>query len=261
MGRFDWLELGREAKEVPLGRQETFDAADFLQEARRAFRQGAYESALRQYAKALREDPGLEEAWFGQVLSLMELRELHEARTWANKGLESIPESPKLLGAKAVILAMMGDFSDAAALADRAIAKRQPPPVVWLLRGLVFLNLEPPGNAAYCFAKAMESAGEDPFIELWVGMAYVEKEDFARAKGHLDRAVQRDSSNPLAWHALGRCFEGLFAPTRAAACYERALSFQPEFRARALDDLGRLARRGFWERLDDWLRSRLDGRG
>lgn len=252
MGRFDWLEFGQKKETIPLGKpQETFDARHYLQEAERAYRHGAYELALRRYAMALREDHLLEEAWCGQVNCLAELGELPEARTWANKALESLPESPLLLSAKALVLTKMGEYADAAALSDRAIAKKEPAPQVWLMRGLALINREPPGNAAYCFTKAAEISGNDGFIAARIGLAYVEKDQFPRAKQYLDQAMLKDPENPLVWYAMGKCFEGLYAATRAAECYERALSLKPEFKEQVLQNLGRLAGRGCWDTLAD----------
>lgn len=250
MGRFDWLEFETDKpKNIPLAREEEFDCRHYLQQAERAYRHGAYETALKQYARALREDPSLWEGWFGQVNCLLEIGELLEARTWSNKALERIPESPELLSAKALVLARMAEYPDARTLSDRAIAKKDPSPVVWLHRGLVLLALQPPGNAAYCFLKASEDSPNDSFLPLRIGMAYVEYGNFARAKPYLDQAVQGDSLNPLAWHILGKCFEGLFSETRAAECYEQALTFQPEFRKQVVDDLYRVRRGGLWKRV------------
>ncbi|MBI4801479.1 MAG: tetratricopeptide repeat protein [Elusimicrobia bacterium] len=258
MGRFDWLEFkGEKPKDILLDKEEDFDCRHYLQQAERAYRYGAYETALKKYARALREDPLLWEAWFGQVNCLLEIGELLEARTWSNKALERIPQSPELLSAKALVLARLAEYPDAMTLSDRAIAKKDPSPVVWLQRGLLMLALQPPGNAAYCFLKAEEGAPNDSFLPLRIGLAYVGHGNFPRAKPYLDQAVQRDSSNPLAWYTMGKCFEGLFAETRAAECYEQALTLQPEFREQVVDDLCRVRRRGgLWKRICDVFRKR-----
>lgn len=255
MGRFDWLEFGQKKEDIPLGKErEAFDAKHYLQEAERAYRQGAYEFALRRYSMALREDHLLEDAWCGQVNCLLELGELPEARTWANKALEGIPESPLLLSAKALILTKVGEYTDAMTLSDRAIAKKDPSPQVWLLRGLTLQHRQPPGNAAYCFTKAAEASGNDAFVALRIGLAFTEKGEFPRAKPYLDQAVGKDPENPLVWHTMGKCFEGLYAPTRAKECYERALSFNPEFKEHIFGDLKRLSSRGFWDKVGDKVR-------
>jgi Flp pilus assembly protein TadD len=43
--------------------------------------------------------------WTGQVRMLIELKEFHEAKLWADKALEKFPNEPELLAAKAVALA------------------------------------------------------------------------------------------------------------------------------------------------------------
>lgn len=254
MERFDWLEIGKAPEKRDGAGERSFDARHYLNEAERAYRNGAYEFALKSYARALREDAGLWEGWVGQVNCLRELGEFHEARTWANKALERIPESAQLLGAKALVLSRMGEGAEALALSDRAVAKRDPEPAVWLFRGLTLLFLRPPGNAAYCFLKAVEGAPKDGFTPLRIGMAYLELGHPPKARAYLDQALEQDSANPLAWHAAGRCFEGLFAIGRALTCYERALALNPEFKSRVIDDLARIAKRGFWDRLSAWVK-------
>lgn len=256
MERFDWLEFGQPKPEVPMATPEVFDARHYMLKAQKAFRNGAYEAALRLYAKAIKEDQSLAQAWCGQVLCLLELGEPHEARTWASKALERLPENPELLCAKALVLAMAGELEEAATLSERAINKRDPSAFVWLLRGRALLYAKPAGNSAYCFQKALEQGGDDGSVALRVGIAYLQHGDFGKAKKLLDQAVQADPENPLAWYMLARCFEGLFAATRAASCYERCLVLQPEFRSSVVERLNMLSRRGALESLLDLFRER-----
>ncbi len=251
--RFDWLELGKEAPPAPAPVEDRFDAPHYLQEAERLRRRGSYEAALKTYARALGEDPGLAKAWLGQVHCLAELGELDEARTWVNKAMERSPEDPELLAAKALVLARQGERQDAMAVCDRAMSKRDPPAGVWLDRGLVLLALGSAENAARCFTQALELAPKEGSTVLRVAIAYLDARNPGRAKGYLDRAMQEDPENPLAWYQAGRCFEGLYACGRALDCYEKALALEPEFKDRVIESCARIRRRGFFDRLKEWF--------
>jgi Flp pilus assembly protein TadD len=84
-------------KQRPLVKDEAF----FLAEAKVAFENGQFAGALRAYAKVLEFNPRNPVAWTGQVRMLIELKEFHEAKLWADKALEKFPNEPELLAAKA----------------------------------------------------------------------------------------------------------------------------------------------------------------
>lgn len=255
MERFDWLEVDKaKPKPAPEAPGEQFDARHYFALADKAYRRGDYEFALKHFGKALREKPDFGEAWLGQVLCLVELGELEEAKVWASKALDSFPESPELLAAKGLVLARLGERADAIALSDRAIAKKQASPRVWLLRGLVFLCLDPDGRREGCFLKAQEEGSRDGYPELRIGMGYLDQGNVPAAKPFLLRAVELDSENALAWNKLGECFEKLFSRGRAKSCYERAVALQPENRVEICESIGRLERAGLGVTLKEWWR-------
>lgn len=250
MERFDWLEVDEEeGKPGAAPGAPEFDARYYFTRAERAYRYGHSELALRYYGKALGEESDLWEAWFGQVLSLLELGEIEEAELWAGKALDRFPQSPELLSAKALALAHLGKARDAMTLSDRAIAKRDAGWRVWLLRGLVLLRLEPQSRHAGCFVKAQEDATRDGYAELRIGAGYLEGGQVLAAKEFLRRAVEIDAHNPLAWSKLGECHERLCSYGRARDCYERALSLNPGTSEPLIAAVARLKNLGFWDKI------------
>lgn len=255
MERFDWLEVDKpKPKEQPAASEE-FDARHYLIQAEKAYRRGNYEFALKHYGKALGERPDLAEAWLGQVLCLVELGELEEARVWSSKALDAFPESPELLAGKGLVMAKLGQNADAAALSDRAIAKKAADSRVWLLRGLTFLALDPEGRRDGCFSKALEEGPKDGAFELRIGMGYLDQGSAVSAKAHLELAAEKDSDNPLAWRKLGECLERLRFYERAGECYERALALKPEGQGELCAAVGRLKKRGAGHALVDLWRA------
>src|ERR1051326_5930826 len=125
MSRFGNLELGSESEDQPRRVSGAVkDDAYYLAEARAAFENGNFESALRLYSKVLEFNPQSASAWTAQVRMLIELGELREAKLWADKALERFPIYPELLAAKAVALARMADVDSALAFSDAAIEER-----------------------------------------------------------------------------------------------------------------------------------------
>src|SRR3989442_352829 len=143
------------------------DEAYYFAEARTAFENGNFESALRLYSKVLEFNPLNAAAWTGQVRMLIEMGELREAKLWADKALERFPHEPELLAAKAVALGRSGDLQGALAFSDASIEERGDTPYIWLARGDVLLAREE-SRADYCFEKALLLAPRDWFV-AWLG--------------------------------------------------------------------------------------------
>ena len=80
MSRFSNLELGDESEDQSSQPKALVkDEAYYLAEARAAFENGNFESALRLYSKVLEFNPQNATAWASQVRMLIELGEYREA--------------------------------------------------------------------------------------------------------------------------------------------------------------------------------------
>ena len=118
MGRFNALELA-DIPEPPSGGpkdagkpcyagEPVKDAQYFLDRGDRLFFRSVYERALEEYSRAVGLDPGSAPAWQGQVFSLIELGEYHEAGLWYANAAGVVGETPDLLALRALAAACTG---------------------------------------------------------------------------------------------------------------------------------------------------------
>ena len=254
MGRFDWLETEVAKTQKPAEEKERFDANHYIQEAERFYREGAYESALKFYSKALGENSELVDAWDGQVRCLIDLDELKEARLWVNKALEKFPESAEIISAKSVILAKMFELNEALVLSNKAIAKKNPSKHIWLDRGFILLCHNDEENAGHCFSKVLDGNPQDAFFNLRIGICYLDGKKFSKAKPYLDKSSEVSPENPLALYKLGQCYQGLDFLSKSEWCYEKALALKPEFKNEIEAALNKIKGTGIFTRLFSWIR-------
>ncbi len=255
MSRFSNLEFGNESEDQwsenkPLVKDEAY----YLGQARAAFENGNFESALRMYSKVLEYNPQNAAAWTGQVRMLIELGEYREAKLWADKALERFPHEPELLGAKAVALARSGDLQGALAFSDASIEERGDTPYIWLARGDVLLAREE-ARAGYCFDKALLLAPGDWFTAWLAARIRYYYQQFALALKLLQQAIELNTAHFLLWLELGNCQQalGLVGPARESFNQAQQLNPQCHEAGAALQSVARAgltARvRGWWRRL------------
>src|SRR5436190_8145224 len=258
MSRFVNLEFGGESKDHGRHEQKHLlkDDAYYFAEARSAFENGNFESALRLYSKVLEFNPQNAAAWTSQVRMLIELGEFGEAKLWADKALERFPHEPELLAAKAVALGRSGDLQGALAFSDAAIEERGDSPYVWLARGDVLLAREET-RANYCFEKALLLAPRDWFITWLTARIRFYYEQFALTLKLLQQAIEWNGAQFVLWLELGRCQEalGMFGPATTSFTQAKQLNPQCHEAQMALVKLSNTGMgigsrvRGWWRRL------------
>jgi tetratricopeptide (TPR) repeat protein len=255
MSRFSNLEFGDESEaQAPEQKALVKDEAYYLAEARAAFENGNFESALRLYSKVLEFNPQSTTAWSSQVRMLIELGEYREAKLWADKALERFPHEPELLAAKAVALARSGDLQGALAFSDASIEERGDTPYIWLARGDVLLAREE-SRADYCFEKALLLAPHDWFITWLAARIRYFYEQFAVALKLLQRAIELNAGHFLIWLEMGRSQQalGLLGPARNSFTQARQLNPHCDEAGAALAHLSSAGigsrMRGCWRRL------------
>src|SRR6266850_4432470 len=172
------------------------DDAYYMAEARAAFENGNFESALRLYSKVLEFNPQNAAAWTCQVRMLIELGESREAKLWADKALERFPHEPELLAAKAVALARSGDLQGALAFSDAAIEERGDTPYIWLARGDVLLTRKE-SRADYCFDKALLLAPQNWLVAWLAARIRYHYEQFVLALKLVQQALEWNTSHFL----------------------------------------------------------------
>jgi tetratricopeptide (TPR) repeat protein len=253
MSRFSNLEFGNESEDqAPEQKALAKDEAYYLAEARAAFENGNFESALRLYSKVLEFNPQNAVAWASQVRMLIELGEYREAKLWADKALERFPREPELLAAKAVALARNGDLQEALAFSDASIEERGDTPYIWLARGDVLLAREE-GRADFCLDKALLLAPGDWFIAWLAARIRCFYEQFALALKLLQRALELNAGHFVLWLEMGRCQQalGLVGPARNSFTQARQLNPRCD---QAGDALAHLSSAGVGSRMRGWWR-------
>jgi tetratricopeptide (TPR) repeat protein len=250
MSRFSNLEFEGESAEQWRQQNAGSGASDYLIQARSAFENGSFESALRLYSRVLESSPGESTAWAGQVRMLIELGEFREARLWADKALERFPADPELLAAKAVTLARTGSLDEALACSDASIEERGEGPYLWLARGDVLLARAEP-RADYCFDKALSLAPRDWCTAWLAARIRLFYNQAAHALKLLQRALELNAGHFLLWLELGRCQQaiGLIGPARGSL--DQAKQLNPH-NDQVQAALAQLSRAGVWSRIRGW---------
>jgi len=248
MDRFSQLEFGDAVPERGRSPGEPVrDAGYFYKEAMKYWLAGDYELALRHYSRVLERDNTVFEAWAGQVLMLIELREYREAGMWADKALELFPEHPELLALKAIACARDAKKDQATAYSDNSVGKDDLTPRVWLARAEGFMNRKGPGCES-CVSKAVTGAGNSaPVIKLEAGRTLRRARNYVLAIQYLGEATQLLPRSALAWYELG-CCQAALGREQATHSFEQSLRLRPRW-AEPETALRKFQSRGFFRRL------------
>jgi tetratricopeptide (TPR) repeat protein len=250
MGRFSKLETGGKGDhETPRAGVRTrqraddpgqvYDHAYYVGEADRLFYGGEYEKALRLYSRAIQADSTRIEPWIGQVLCLIELKQLKEALIWVRRGLELYPEEPRMISVQGAAYAHQGMMQRAIGCSDYAMQKTGADPLVWVLRAQV-LTLAENGNAQFCFDKAMETRTKGDWrVPLAIGRFLMARKRWAQAAEFLKTAAADNTRSDHLWAMLGETNENLGLTQNAVEAYKAALELNPA-NADANDGMSRL---------------------
>ncbi|MFC1708003.1 tetratricopeptide repeat protein, partial [Planctomycetota bacterium] len=203
-------------------RSQSGSGSYYLQLADEFRRSGHAEPALRYFARAVQRNPELPAPWLGQVEMLLELSELGQARTWADKALEIHSDHPDLLAAKAVVCARLGDTDQALSLTHQAVQASNASSFAWIARGEALLAGERTGED-YCFTQAVTVAGEDWFVCSRIARVLCMYGEHTQALDRAGQAVARAPETPYAWHVLGECESALGMDSAAVGSFEKAL--------------------------------------
>lgn len=248
MKRFTNLEFDDSSgSQKPSGSGESVrDAAFFHQRAIQCFLHSDFELALRNFSRALEVNSSFFDGWAGQIWMLIELGEYPEAMIWSDKALESFPEHPELLAAKAVACLRDAKYEKAKAFSDNSISKENISPRVWLARAEVLLQSKS-RVADNCLSKAFTlSDDESNIIRLEAGRLLRRYGRYSAAVEYLQEAVRLFPKSALAWYELGYC-QSRLGFSQAVTSLEQSLHLHPNFDD-AKDAL-RYAKEGFLERL------------
>jgi tetratricopeptide (TPR) repeat protein len=234
MSRFRNLEFNDNSEQQVELSSATRDEGYYLAQAQQLFEQGRFEPALRAFSRALEFNSKSPVAWAGQVRMLIELSEFSEAKVWADKGLQVLPDHAELLAAKAVALARLGDLQGAIAFSDASIEAPGNSPYIWLARGDVLLARSEK-RADYCFEKAL-ALGAGKWVWHWLA-ARIQSfyKHSARALKLLQDALSIEPAAAVLWLDLGRAQVALGLVPQGQRSFEQASQLDPDLDLRQLD--------------------------
>jgi len=228
MDRFRWLEFGDAPPSSPADARDGAPGPDgrtLLDRAEDLFLNGRYEPALREFSRALAEDRHLDEAWAGQVRCHLAMRELAQARVWANKALEMRPRSPRVLSAAALVAARQGQGDEALRLSDLALelGRGMACPFLWLERAECLLRAGARQPAGDCLERVADLAGSDPDLAQRVGLTLLEAGAPELAWPQFQSALERRPERAWLWLLSARAARALQLEDRAV----QALALDP----------------------------------
>jgi tetratricopeptide (TPR) repeat protein len=232
-GRFSSLEFdehnrdqGAAGQERPVA--ELASAAGYIAKARAADQWGEYESALRMYTRALREERSAIAAWVGQVQMLVLLDECPEARMWSDKALELFRNNGELLAAKAQACLRMRDWRAGIACSDASLISPGTSAWRWQIRGETLLAQ---GRAHYdeCFQKALAESTADWFDHLVIARIYLYYRRITSAMAYAQQAAALRPTHGYVWFVLGDCQRALGLKAAAQASYQHCLESRGDY--------------------------------
>ena len=249
MKRFKSLEFGDSYKpddKQDKGEQirnETY----FCEKALMYWLGGDYELALRNYSRALEKNNGYFEAWSGQIMMLIELKEFPEAIVWSDKALESFPEHPELFALKAIAFNRDAKPDKAIAFSDNSVSQENITPRVWLARAEVLLKRK--GNIAEnCLSKAISIAGNNiDVVRFEAGRLLSKHGKYSAGLHYLDHSIRAFPKSALAWFELG-CCQAALGFTEAKVSLEESLNIRPGWEC-SEEMFRKVKNRGFFRRL------------
>jgi tetratricopeptide (TPR) repeat protein len=125
-------------------------------------------------------------------------------------------------------LRTLGQFDEALASYEAAIALEPTSPVVWVNKGNLLSSMKRRREALEAYARAAQL---DPKFELaWLnaGLELQHSEDHAAAIRCFDHVLALNPQHARTWRRKGKSLEALGRRQAAKACYEAILQFNPD---------------------------------
>ena len=256
MKRFKSLEFGDSYKpdDKQAQGEGIRDEGYFCEKALMYWLGGDFELALRNYSRALEKNNGYFEAWAGQIMMLIELKEYPEAVVWSDKALESFPEHPELFALKAIAFHRNAKADKAMAFSDNSVSQENVTPRVWLARAEVLLKRK--GNIAEnCLSKAITIAGNNiDVVRFEAGRVLRKYGKYSAALHYLDQSIRIFPKSALAWFELG-CCQGSLGFAEAKVSLQECLNIRPGWEC-SEEMFRKVKKRGFFRRFFSRLRGR-----
>jgi len=110
---------------------------------------------------------------------------------------------------------------------EKTLQLRDDLPLIWVLRGVNFLQMDSLAAAEDNFSKAAEKFPEDPEVLYYLGFVYNREKKTDQAIEYMEKAQQVEEDNPTTLLALAALYDERKDHTRAEVLYEKLLKLNP----------------------------------
>jgi tetratricopeptide (TPR) repeat protein len=204
--RFGHLELDSGPSKAASSERpaRTFEATEYVSRAAEQVLSGAFDEALRLYARALQQKPHQEDAWVGQLLCLVAVGDHEEAILWSEKALQYQPKSADITAARIMALARVGRTREAMETSDQSMGLSGQSALVWIARAWSH-GADRHEPADRCVSKALEQSDNSPLVLLEVATFYMEQQRWTHALKHIQKLTSTRPALARPWYLAGLC--------------------------------------------------------
>ncbi len=236
----------------------------------RLFQEGEYDSAIKRYDEAIKNNPNSAYFWMlkgealislgkyneaiecfdkvlainssfdnivyaNKALALLELDRLDESSMYIDKALETNPQSSLFWGIKSIILLKKDNLNESLIAINKSLYINSSSAPFWLLKGVILAGLNNYDGSIEC---CNESIIRDPtFAPGWLlkGIALSNFDRFNESYECCDKATELDPLSAPAWAFKGMILAVLEDYAQSSECYNKSISLDPSFKALELE--------------------------
>lgn len=125
------------------------------------------------------------------------------------------------------LLMVRNNFHKARLFFNKALSLREDLPLIWILRGVNFMQMDSLDAAEKNFIKASELFPQDPEIAYYLGFVYNRLKKIDQAIEYLEKASKIETNNPQTMLALAALYDDKKEYSRSEVVYELLLKLNP----------------------------------
>jgi tetratricopeptide (TPR) repeat protein len=216
---------------APTGTSQNSLALDVLNKADQLRESQKPEEALTLYEQALKIDPKLKTARWGQCYGLNVLQRYEEALKACDQALSLDPNYTEALSSKGYALNALKRYKEALTSYEQAIKNKPDYFEAWVNKGAALYNMQRYDEALTAYDKVLNFKPD--YSEAWnnKGTALAASNNYRAAIEAYDKALKIKQDYPEAWNNRGVALEKMERNQEALASYEKAIQLKPDYSA------------------------------